>query len=118
MHTSISLITLAAVFGFAACAHTQKATVLPKGGNEYEIIGQSSTEQAAYRNAESEGKYVCEDQEKNMLVKKQDSAFQGADKNSKGDVEAENVALAFFTGKTGRERNSDDYKVTLHIACE
>lgn len=43
---------------------------------------------------------------------------QGVDKDKKGDVKAENVALAFVTGKSGKERDADDYKVTLLIACQ
>ena len=42
---------------------------------------------------------------------------QGADKNSKGDVRGSNVALAFVTGRSGKERDADDYKVTLTIDC-
>jgi hypothetical protein len=61
---------------------------------------------------------VCEDIEKQMIVKDQKSIYQGADKNAKDDVEAENVALALFTGSSGKERNADDYKVTLTIMCE
>ena len=39
----------------------------------------------------------------------------GVDKDKKDQIKGENVALA--TGRTGKERNVDDYKVTLTISC-
>ncbi len=111
----VSVLVLPSLVG---CGHYQTATVLPRGAGQYDLIGQSSNEEQAYRNAEAEGRYVCEEQQGQMVVKEQKSEYQGADKNAKGDVEAENVALAFITGRSGKERNADDYKVTLSIVCE
>ncbi|HVW25526.1 MAG TPA: hypothetical protein VHC69_09155 [Polyangiaceae bacterium] len=110
-------VVLAALIATSACAHQQLASVLPQGDDKYEIIGQSSTEQEAYSNAEKEARYTCDKQKKTLVVVNQHSAYQGADKNAKSDVGAGNVALAFFTGKSGKERDSDDYKVSLTIQC-
>ena len=108
-------------FGMAvtllAC-HTQVATVLPKGESKYEIVGSSSNEEDAFRKAESEARYTCDDENKQLVVLNKDSVYQGADKEKRGDVEAENVALAFITGSSGKERDADDYKVTLLIECK
>ncbi len=109
---------LLTVVAAQACTHNKTATVLPKGGGSYEIIGQAATEQTAYANAESEAKYTCESKEKEMIVVDSSSVYQGADKDAKDDVEATNVALAFVTGRSGKERNADDYKVTLVISCK
>ena len=37
---------------------------------------------------------------------------------ARGDVNGGNVALAIFTGKSGKEGTKDDYKVTLLIECQ
>ncbi len=111
-------IALGLAVTLLACSHTQVATVLPKGGGKYEVVAQSANEENAFRDAESEARYTCEDQDKQLIVDNKESIYQGADKEKKGDVEAENVALAFVTGSSGKERNADDYKVTLLITCQ
>ena len=92
--------------------------MLPKGNAEYEVVAQGATEHEAFQNAESEARYTCKMEKRQLIVKSQDSVYQGADKNAKGDVDGGNVALAYFTGRSGKERNSDDYKVTLAVTCE
>ena len=100
------------------CAHHRaSAAVLPKGGGTYDVIGEGPAEQDAYQNAAREAQYTCEKKEKEMVVVNQTSVYQGVDKNKKDDVKGENVALAFVTGRSGKERNADDYKVTLTISC-
>lgn len=114
-------VEIAVVLAMSACltgCHTKTATVLPKGDYSYEVIGQSATEQKAYMNAESEGRHVCKELDKEMIVIDQKSVFQGADKNTKDEVKGANVALAFITGRSGKERDADDYKVTLNVACK
>ena len=106
------------LINFAGCGHHQVASVLPKGEDKYEVIGEGANEQDAYRNAESEARYTCEnDREKKLTVIDQHSVFQGADKEDKDKVSGGNVALAIFTGQSGKERNADDYKVTLLVSC-
>lgn len=116
MRFHVAPLLLGCALGLQGCHH-KVASVLPKGGNSYEVIGQSATEQQAYMNAEAEGKYTCKKLDKEMIVVDQRSVYQGADKNSKGDVRGSNVALAFVTGRSGKERDADDYKVTLTIDC-
>ena len=121
MKTSLRISTLlvcATALLSVACAHHPVATVLPKGSSNYEIVAQGSNEQSAFQKAEEEANYTCEKDEKSLIVNDQDSVYQGPDKNSRDDVNGGNVALAYFTGRSGKERGSDDYKVTLMIACE
>jgi hypothetical protein len=103
--------------GLAGCAHRPAAAVLPKAGGVYDVIGQGAAEQDAYQNAAKEAQYTCDKKEKEMVVVNQESIYQGVDKNKKDQIKGENVALAFATGRTGKERNVDDYKVTLTISC-
>jgi len=110
-------IALGFAVALLAC-HTQVATVLPKGGGKYEVVAQNANEEAAFRDAESEARYTCDEKDKELVVDNKESVYQGADKEKRGDVEAENVALAIVTGSSGKERDSDDYKVTLQIACQ
>lgn len=116
--TNLLLACPLALSAVACNAHTPVASVLPKGGGQYEVVATSSNEGDAFSKAESEARYTCEEQEKQFIVNNKESVYQGADKDKKGDVEAENVALAFFTGTSGKERNADDYKVTLQIECK
>jgi hypothetical protein len=112
--TASALLLLA-----AGCAHHKVATVLPKGGGAYEIIAQAASEAVAFGKAEDEAKYTCESKQKEMIVLTSDAKYQGPDKDADDGIEAENVALAFVTGRTGKERDrSSDYKVTLAIKCE
>jgi hypothetical protein len=99
------------------CAHRPVATVLPQRGGQYEVVAQAPTERGAYTNAHDEATYTCEDRERRLTVVSQTSVYQGADKNERDDVNGGNVALAIFTGRSGKERQSDDYKVTLLIEC-
>jgi hypothetical protein len=117
MRHSIIFTTLTLMLA-SSCAHHPVATVLPKGGGTYDVIGQDATEQDAYKNAESEARYTCAERDKDMIVVTQSSVYQGADKNKKDDVKGENVALAIFTGQSGKERNRDDYKVTITFRCD
>lgn len=114
----VRIVIALATSAYLAGCHTKTATVLPKGDNSYEVIGQSATEQRAYMNAENEGRHVCKQLDKEMIVIDQKSVFQGADKNTKDEVKGANVALAFITGRSGKERDADDYKVTLNVACK
>lgn len=99
------------------CAHHPVATVLPQRSGQYEIVAQAPTERGAYKNAHDEANYTCEDRERRMVVVSQSSVYQGADKNERDDVGGGNVALAIFTGRSGKERQSDDYKVTMLVEC-
>lgn len=119
MHARIVLfLTTSALLGIATgCAHQPVATVLPRPNSQFEVVAQGSTEQGAYQKAQEEAGYTCEERERRMVVLEQASVYQGADKNERDDVGAGNVALALFTGQSGKERGSDDYKVTLTIAC-
>ena len=110
---SIGLVGL----GLVGCAHRSTAAVLPKGAYKYDIIGQGPAEQNAYQNATKEAEYTCEKDDKKMIVENSESVYQGVDKSKKDQVEVENVALAFVSGSSGKERNVDDYKVTLSISC-
>jgi|GEM_PF-3004751 len=110
-------LALASCLSSVACGHTQTATVLPKGGQDYEIVAQGHNERAAFSNAESEAKYTCENQRLTLVVHDSESIYQGADKEKRDDVSGGNVALAVFTGSSGKERQSDDYKVKLLIGC-
>jgi len=102
----------------AACMHHKVATVLPKGGGAYEIVAQAASEAVAYGKAEDEANYTCESKQKEMVVVSSDAKYQGPDKDADDGIKAENVALAFVTGNTGKERDeSSDYKVTLLIEC-
>ena len=103
--------------GIMGCAHRSSAAVLPKGAYRYDVIGQGPAEQNAYHNATREAEYTCEKDDKKMIVESSESIYQGVDKNKKDQVKGENVALAFVTGSSGKERNVDDYKVTLSISC-
>lgn len=103
---------------FALGCHSQKASVLPKGGNDYEIVAQAPDEQTAYRNAESEAKHTCKKEKKQLIVNDSQAKYQGPDKENRDDVDAGNVALAYVTGFSGKERNSDDYRVTMMISCQ
>ncbi|MET0390843.1 MAG: hypothetical protein ABW321_33025 [Polyangiales bacterium] len=114
----VQLAFAVSVLGLGACAHHRaSAAVLPKGGGTYDVIGQGAAEQDAYQNAAKEAEYTCGKKEKEMVVVNQSSIYQGVDKNKKDQVKGENVALAFVTGRSGKERNVDDYKVTLTITC-
>jgi hypothetical protein len=113
---NLALLLLAALPSWA-CGHTQTATVLPKGGEEYQIVAQSYNEQSAFSEAESEAKYTCERNKLTLIVHDSESIYQGANKDERDDVDGGNVALAVFTGRSGKERQSDDYKVTLFIGC-
>jgi hypothetical protein len=114
----VTLVSLAALASLSACAHHRiAAAVLPKGGGAYDVIGQGPAEQIAYQNATKEAEYTCEKSKKELVVVSQNSVYQGVDKNKKDQVKGENVALAFVTGRSGKERDSDDYKVTLTINC-
>jgi hypothetical protein len=110
-------LTLASALSSVACAHHQTATVLPKGGQDYEIVAQGYNERTAFSNAESEAKYTCENQKLTLVVHDSESIYQGANKDERDDVDGGNVALAVFTGSSGKERQSDDYKVKLLIGC-
>jgi hypothetical protein len=102
----------------AACVHHKVAAVLPKGGGAYEIVAQAASEQRAFSEAETEATYTCESRQKEMVVMTSDAKYQGPDKDADDGIKAENVALAFVTGNTGKERDrSSDYKVTLLIEC-
>lgn len=119
VHRSFLPLTLLVLLGIfsSACAHTQTATVLPKGGTEYEIVAQGYNEQSAFSDAESEAKYTCQKQKLTLVVHDSESIYQGADKEERDQVSGSNVALAVFTGRSGKERQSDDYKVKLFIGC-
>jgi hypothetical protein len=114
-----SLLALSVVASavLAGCAHRPVATVLPQRGGQYEVVSQAPTERDAYTKAHDEAEYTCEDQKRRMVVVSQSSVYQGADKNERDDVHGGNVALAIFTGRSGKERQSDDYKVTMLIEC-
>jgi hypothetical protein len=112
-----TLISLLALGSSSIACHSQTGTVLPKGGGEYEVIGQGYNEQTAYSNAENEARYTCEKQKKELVVRDSEAIYQGADKDSRGKVDGGNIALAVFTGSSGKERQSDDYKVKLFVAC-
>lgn len=100
------------------CGHHQVASVLPKGSDKYEVVGEGENEQEAYKNAESEARYTCEnDSSKKLTVLNEESQYQGANKEDKDKVSGGNIALAIFTGHSGKERNADDYKVKLLISC-
>jgi hypothetical protein len=117
MRTNSLLAVLITSVALTGCAHHSVATVLPQRGGQYEIVAQAATERAAYENANSEAAYTCEEQKRRMVVVTQSSVYQGADKNERDDVNGGNVALAIFTGRSGKERQSDDYKVTLLVEC-
>jgi hypothetical protein len=108
---------LGAILSTTACGQHQVASVLPKGDDKYEVIGQSSSEPDAYGKAEKEARYTCGEEKKHLVVVDQHSFYQGADKNAKSDVSGGNIALAIFTGKSGKERDADDYKVSLLVEC-
>jgi hypothetical protein len=101
----------------SGCAHAPVATVLPQQGGRYEVVAQSSSEQGAYKKAQDEATYTCEEHDRRLVVLNQSSVYQGANKDARGEVDGGNVALALFTGSSGKERQSDDYKVTLLIEC-
>lgn len=117
MKNTTIILSLFALLSSTAC-HSQRASVLPKGDAHYEVVAQGATEHEAFQNAESEARYTCKKEKRQLIVKNKESVYQGADKNAKGDVNGGNVALAYFTGQSGKERNSDDYRVTLAVACE
>ena len=101
-----------------SCGHTQEASVLPKGGSEYSIVAQAPDEQSAFNKAESEARYTCKQEQKQLIVIEDESLYQGPDKEDRDNVDGGNVALAMFTGRSGKERGAEDYKVTLLIACK
>lgn len=113
VHFVIALFAL----GASAGCHNQTASVLPKGNDQYQVIGVGPNEQDAYKNAESEARYTCEDSNRHLRVLDQNSVYQGSSKDERGKVEGTNVALAVLTGHSGKERASDDYKVTLFVEC-
>jgi hypothetical protein len=114
----VQVVFVLTTWVLVGCAHHRPtAAVLPKGGGTYDVIGQGPAEQDAYQNAAKEASYTCEKKDKEMVVTKEESVYQGVDKNKKDQVKGENVALAFVTGRSGKERNVDDYKVTLSISC-
>jgi len=118
MKSSKGFLFAALLLNTAGCGHHQVASVLPKGNDNYEVIGEGANEQEAYKNAESEARYTCDnDRQKKLTVVKQQSTYQGANKEDKDSVNGGNVALAIFTGHSGKERDADDYKVTLVINC-
>jgi len=106
-----------AALQLAGCAHRPVATVLPQRGDRYEVVAQAPTESGAYKNAQDEAAYTCEDRERRLAVVSQSSVYQGPDKNTRDDVNGGNITMAIFTGRSGKERQSDDYKVTLLIEC-
>jgi len=112
-----ALISLLALGALSTACRSQTGTVLPKGGGEYEVVGQGHDEQTAYANAKNEAQYTCKKQQKELVVRDSESVYQGADKDSRGEVDGGNIALAVFTGSSGKERQSDDYKVKLFVAC-
>ncbi len=118
MNSVRSALVAALVLTGTACGHHQVASVLPKGADKYEVVGEGENEQEAYKNAESEARYTCEnDREKKLTVLNEESQYQGANKEDKDKVSGGNIALAIFTGRSGKERNADDYKVKLLISC-
>jgi len=115
---TVKLTLLLFICGYSlGCGHHQVASVLPKGGDKYEVIGEGASEQVAYQNAESEARYTCSNNDKQLKVIDQHSTYQGANKDDKDKVSGGNVALAIFTGRSGKEANNDDYKVTLVVEC-
>lgn len=117
MRKSTLLSFVVALIALSGCAHRPVATVLPQRGGKFEVVAQSPTERGAYKNAHDEAQYTCEERERSLAVVSQSSVYQGADKDQRDDVNGGNVALAIFTGRSGKERQSDDYKVTLVIEC-
>jgi len=119
MKGSLGMMGVIVCSALLGCGHHRPvAAVLPKGGGTYDVIGQGPNEQDAYQNAAKEAEYTCTQKERELIVVGQSSLYQGVDKNKKDQVKGENVALAFVTGRSGKERNADDYKVTLTIACK
>ena len=115
-------LTLSRVlFGFGClattvgCAHRQQASVLPQGDNTFEIIGLGEEEQEALERAEAEARYTCHHDQKKLKVLEANTTYQGVDKEK--DVSGKQVALAVFTGRTGREARDNDYRVSLKIEC-
>jgi hypothetical protein len=118
MNSKPTLFLATLLFIGTGCGHHQVASVLPKGGDKYEVVGEGENEQEAYKNAESEARYTCENNsEKKLTVLNEESQYQGANKEDKDKVSGGNIALAIFTGHSGKERSADDYKVKLLISC-
>ncbi|MFA6409481.1 MAG: hypothetical protein WCW01_04835 [Gammaproteobacteria bacterium] len=112
----------------AGCANN--ATLLPHGNNKYTVVALSYSEDDAMKSAMNKANQVCSEKMLSVDVTKQNSVYQGVDKNQKavmgiaGDVlnaisyNKSNNSSGFYPGSSRPESSRDDYKVTLDFTCE
>lgn len=112
---------LVAIVGtnLVACATTMtSSSIMPKGGDEYDLVATHAREDQAYKNAEKDANQVCKEKNKNFVAVTHKSEYQGVSKEEKQTVGFTDVAMAAVTGRSTKHDRSDDYKVTMHFKCQ
>ncbi len=94
------------------CAST---TILPEGNGRYSLVSTSSSESAALSDAKKKANEECLKQNKQLIVLKHHSVYQGMDKTNKAMI---NLAGALLAGNGGTANSSDDYKISMMFRCK
>ena len=107
----ITMITTFFAF-IAGCAST---TVFPEGDGKYSLVTTSSSEGYALKEAKKKAMEHCAKLNKELVVIKHKSTYQGMDKNNKALA---NIAGALLTNNASAGDSSDDYKIEMKFRCK
>ncbi|MBI4403141.1 MAG: hypothetical protein HY537_03230 [Deltaproteobacteria bacterium] len=111
------ILATAGVVIAVGCAHTKtieaKVSVMKQSGGTMLAVSSSTTEAIAYDGAKEKAEEYCWKQQKDFVVVKEESAYQGGDRTAAGVASA----VGTFLGKKTRG-NLDDYKVKMIFKCE
>lgn len=107
-----NLILIILVALLTGCAST---TIMPNGNGRYSLISTSSSESAAITDAKKKATEECQKQNKQLIVLKHSSVYQGMDKTNKAMI---NLAGALLAGTANSANSSEDYKVNMLFRCK
>lgn len=114
---SLILITLGTFIFLTSCA-TVQTTVIPKADGNYQVIATAQNSADAQQGAINKATKVCQEQGKNLVVKKNRTIYQGSGKEL-GDISQALSTAATMNGNTfiPTTKTATDYKTVTTFKC-
>ncbi len=110
-----TLIGLLLALFLVSCSSTR---IFPQEDGSYLMVATSSSDSRAHDAALEKSTEHCQTMGKSFVLVKNNSTYQGVDKNAKMVVGAINAFARPKNGHINDGSNSDDYKVEIVFRCK
>lgn len=96
-----------------------QSTVYPYENGRYQVVTTSSDESYSSQGAVDRAKAVCKEKQKELVIEKNETIYQGIDKNIHQVLSIASEA-SFYAGgqKVPTGSSSTDYKTTISFSCK